>query len=457
MDPIPPDPEPQETMRSPVGAPQAAPASEIEAPLSTGKMLAYSLANFGYGAFYSLNNAVIPLFLAHFTNDARIKFLMGSTHSFEGAVIQPLVGSASDRLRTRLGRRRPFMLIFAPLTALLVLLVPAAGHLFPHYVPPTGLFYHPALPYIVGAIFLFTVCFNIAEDPYKALMPDITPARQRGKVSGVSNFVLIVGQAILLLLVFPGGELRRMELKFWLTALLIVVTTLVTVWLVKEPARPPTPVHSTSHIAALRQALSGLRTLRQARWTLAGLFFSGLGIGVILPSLTTVVKTITKCTDHQAELMFLVLLVSTAVTVLPFGWLSDRLGSKRVLMIGMVCILVAAANGLWVTTLPQIAAVLCLAGIGNAAQTASAYPLLTKVVPHEEIGFYTGLQSTALSIATPFTAVLAGELVIRGGARLIFVVCGVGLLITLVFLTRVHMAAAVAEVAARDREQGRTA
>jgi len=35
------------------------------------------------------------------------------------------------------------------------------------------------------------------------------------------------------------------------------------------------------------------------------------------------------------------------------------------------------------------------------------------------------------------------------------VVCGVGLLITLFFLTRVHMAAAAGEIAARNREQGR--
>ena len=146
-----------------------------------------------------------------------------------------------------------------------------------------------------------------------------------------------------------------------------------------------------------------------------------------------------------------------AVTVLPFGWLTDRLGPKNVLMIGMAFILVAAMNGLWVTTLPQITVVLCLAGIGNAAQTASAYPLLTKVVPREEVGFYTGLQSTALSIAAPLTAILTGELVNKGGYRLIFAVCGVGLLVTLFFLTRVRMAAAVAEIADRNREQGRTA
>ncbi|MCW3098788.1 MAG: MFS/sugar transport protein [Chthonomonadaceae bacterium] len=441
MNPTPPETDSKEVVSVPYLGPQTSPEPVTETPLSTGKMLAYSIANFGYGAFYSLNNAVIPLYIKHFTNDARLQGLMGSTHSFEGAVIQPLVGSASDRLRTPLGRRRPFMLVFAPLSALLILLTPAAGRLVPH----------AALPFIIGAIFLFTVSFNIAEDPYKALMPDITPEPQRGKVSAVSQLVLVLGQAGLLLLPIP------IEAKFALTALLMLVTTLLTVWLVKEPPHPTVSEGHRPHLVALREALKGLRTLKQAGLTLAGLFFSGLGIGAILPFLTTFVKAITKCTDHQAEMMFLVLMVSTALTILPFGWLTDRLGPKNVLLIGMACILVAALNGLWVTTLPQIFVVLCLAGVGNAAQTASAYPLLTKVVPHEEVGFYTGLQSTALSIAAPLTAVLTGELVNKGGYRLIFAVCGAGLLVTLYFLTRVRTAAAVTEIIERNREQGRTA
>jgi len=441
MDLTPPESDVKKEVTVPYIGPDPPPSPETETPLSTGKMLAYSIANFGYGAFYSLNNAVIPLYIKHFTNDARLQGLMGSTHSFEGAVIQPLVGSASDRLRTPMGRRRPFMLIFAPLSALLILLTPAAGHLVPHN----------ALPFIIGAIFLFTVSFNIAEDPYKALMPDITPAPQRGKVSAVSQLVLVLGQAGLLLLPFP------IEVKFGLTAGLMLITTLLTVWLIKEPPHPANSEKHTPHLRALREALMGLRTLKQAGLTLAGLFFSGLGIGAILPFLTTFVKTITKCTDQQAEMMFLVLMISTAVAILPFGWLTDRIGPKNVLLIGMICILVAALNGLWVTTIPQIFVVLCVAGVGNAAQTASAYPLLTKVVPHEEVGFYTGLQSTALSIAAPLTSVLTGDLVNKGGYRLIFAVCGVGLFITLIFLIRVRMSAAVAEIATRNREQGRAA
>jgi MFS family permease len=251
--------------------------------------------------------------------------------------------------------------------------------------------------------------------------------------------------------------MTQIELKFALTAVLMIITTLLTVWLVKEPKRSATSDTHRPHLVELREALRGLRTLRQAGWTLAGLFFSGLGIGAIMPFLTTFIKVITKCTDQQAFWMYLILMVSTAITILPFGWLTDRIGPKRVLMIGMAFILVAAFNGLWVTTLPQIAIILGLAGIGNAAQTASAYPLLTEVVPREEVGFYTGLQSTALSIAAPLTAILTGELVNKGGYRLIFAVCGVGLVITLFLLAKVHMTAAVTEIAVRNREQGRTA
>ena len=43
------------------------PALAEPKPLSPGVILAYSLANLGNGAFYALNNAVLPLFLRRFT------------------------------------------------------------------------------------------------------------------------------------------------------------------------------------------------------------------------------------------------------------------------------------------------------------------------------------------------------------------------------------------------------
>src|SRR5579859_3872208 len=69
--------------------------------------LFYSAANLGYGMFYALNNAILTLYVKHRCPwvHPSVLGLMGSSHSVEGTVIQPIVGAASDRLRTRYGRR----------------------------------------------------------------------------------------------------------------------------------------------------------------------------------------------------------------------------------------------------------------------------------------------------------------------------------------------------------------
>ena len=395
----------------------------------------YSLANLGYGMFFALNNATLTLLLKNMGASGVLIGLMGSSHSLEGAVIQPFVGAASDRLRTPFGRRRPFILAFTPLSALFLLLTPAASNL------PIGI----RLTAVVTCIFLFTIFFNVAQDPYLSLMPDIIPPRQRGRVTAIWTFFGVTGQATLVLLNIP------LILKFSLVAIVMLVTTLLTCVGVREPLHPPQSV-KLGCMAELKAALAGLNTLRQARKSLTALFFLGMGVGAVLPFLTVFVSKITGCSDHDAERMFLVLMISTAVSVLPFGWLCDRIGPKSVLLIALILISLAAINGLWVQTLPQVAGVLVLAGMGNAAQSASAYPLLTRLVPADEVGFYTGLQSTALSIAAPVTAVVTGLLVDHGGYRLIFAVCGVSVGIALTILARLHMAQAVQEIRVRQTE-----
>jgi len=422
------------------GTPPPTP-SEPARPLTPIQIFFYSLANLGYGAFYSFNNATLPLFLKQFTNNPVLLGLMGSTHSVEGAIIQPLVGTASDRLRSRWGRRRPFMLLFTPLSALFLLLTPAAIHL------PSGV----RLGAIIGSIFLFTVFFNIAFDPYQALMPDITPPEQRGRVTSVWALVGVIGQAAILLLQMP------LAVKFSLVAVAMLVTTLFTCQLIGERPATGDVSSSRSHWVEIGEAVRGLGILHQARKGILVFFLSGVGIGAVLPFLTIFVQKITGCTDHQAEMMFLVLMVATAFGVMPAGWLADRLGPKRVLLLGLSLIALAALNGLWVHTLTQVGIVLFVAGLGNAAQSASAYPLLTDIVPAEEVGFYTGLQTMALSIAQPLTVFLTGELIAHsgrhGGYRMIFFVCSISILAALIVLAFLQMQDAPTEIAARRAER----
>lgn len=407
-------------------------------PLSTARSFWYSLANLGYGMFFSFNNAALPLFLKQFTNNAIILGLLGSTHSVEGAIIQPIVGTLSDRHRSRWGRRRPFILLFMPISALFMAITPAAAALPPNV----------RIAALVAAIFAFTVAFNIAFDPYQALMPDITPVRQRGRVMAVWSLLGVLGQASILLIDIPITQ------KFYLVAAIMVVSTILACVFVPERPSNLDAGHDTKEKRDWRQLAHGIISLRQALKGLLVFGITGTGIGAVLPFLTLFVQKITKCSDAAAQQMFMVLMLSTAITVIPCGWIADRIGARAMLIVGLLLIGIASLCGLWVTSLTQIAIVLAIAGVGNAAQSAASYPLMTQLVPEEEIGWYTGLQTFMLSIAQPLTVIKTGQMINDGSYRAIFVVCSLCMVLSLALLVTISQQRANEEITARRRAMG---
>src|SRR6266508_1900257 len=159
------------------------------APLTKSRTLLYSAGSVGAGAFYAFNNFVLPNLLKAFGASDLLIGLLSSTRSIEGAVIQPTVGALSDRMWTRLGRRRPFMLIGIPLSAVFFVLAAGASDL---------------LTLAVGIV-LFSIFFNAAVDPYAALLADIAAPNERGILSGVSTGIQLLSQVVFLIVVPPAA------------------------------------------------------------------------------------------------------------------------------------------------------------------------------------------------------------------------------------------------------------
>src|ERR1700730_9125860 len=105
---------------------ETASAPESQPALRLPTMLAYACASLGTGAFYAFNNAALPLFLRPLTESDVLVGLLSSARSVEGALVQSLEGSWSDRLRSPLGRRRPFFIVGIPLAAGILVLTPLA-------------------------------------------------------------------------------------------------------------------------------------------------------------------------------------------------------------------------------------------------------------------------------------------------------------------------------------------
>ena len=136
-------------------------------------------------AFDAFNNFVLPPILASLGASNLVIGLLSSTRSLEGALIQPGVGAVSDRIWTPIGRRRPFMLIGIPLSALIFLASGGATNPFA----------------LAIGIVLFSIFYNVASDPYAALLADIAPPHQRGVLSGLSTAIRLVSQVGFLVLV----------------------------------------------------------------------------------------------------------------------------------------------------------------------------------------------------------------------------------------------------------------
>jgi len=426
--------------------PPRTPQAATRAPLTLAGILWYSLANLGFGAFYAFNNFVIPAWLNSYTNNAILLGLMGGSHSFEGAIIQPVVGSISDRMDGPGGRRRPFMRLFILVSALFLFLAPAAAHL-PHGV---------RLVAVIACIFLFTLTFNVAMDPYQALLADITTPEQRGKVTGFWFFVGAFGQVFILLL--PLALPLSDNVKFPVVGLLMLGTTWLTCLKTREPRVAPPAETPRGHIDDIKLALAGLRTLRQARLYMLMFFLYGAGVGGVVPFLTLFIWKITGCPKSTAEMMPALLLVMTALGSLVFGPVGDKIGHKRLLLLSLGLVALAAVGGRLVTTLPQVAVVLGVAGLGIGAQNASAYPLLTRIVPAKEIGFYVGLQTAAASLAGPGAVWMTGALInmnrheAHGGYQVIFTVCAISMGLAFGALSLLREREAAGEVAARMSE-----
>ena len=389
--------------------------------LTRTRTLLYSAGSIGAGAFFAFNNFVLPQLLKAAGAGDLLTGLLSSTRSIEGAIIQPTIGALSDRTRTRLGRRRPYIAVGIPLSA--------AFFLF-------AAMQHDVLG-LTLAIILFSIFFNAAADPYVALLADITMPGERGILQGVSTGIQLVSQvAFLGLISIAVGTGSIPGWSYVLVAALMVLTFGVTVLGVREPTIADAPTPKEARLG-LRGYLAELLEQRQALRYLAAIFVFMIGFSAVLPYLTLFITVDIGETQQVALALAAGTLLVTAVTAVGFGKLADRIGNKPVLVAGWTLLAVAAVGGTVIQHIPETIAVVLLAGVGNGAATAAGWPLLVSLVPAEKTGVFAGLKAAAESIAIPASVAVAAELFLpRFSYRGVFVLLAGAILIALFILVQ---------------------
>ncbi|MEW9796814.1 MFS transporter [Alteromonas sp. CYL-A6] len=136
---------------------------------------------------FALQNANVSRILSDLGADLHSLSLFWLVAPVMGLIVQPLVGSSSDRTWNRLGRRRPFILAGAIAAVIGMILLPNAP-----------LFVAFMAPMLMGALMvaLMDASFNVCFQPFRSLVSDMVPAGQRNIGYSVQSLLINIGAVI---------------------------------------------------------------------------------------------------------------------------------------------------------------------------------------------------------------------------------------------------------------------
>ncbi|RQO72091.1 MFS transporter [Pedobacter sp. KBW06] len=152
--------------------------------LSSLQIFNLSAGFFGIQFGFALQNGNASRILQTYGADVEHLSLFWLAAPLTGMIVQPIIGYYSDRTWNRFGRRRPYFLIGAVLTALALILMPnsaAMASLLP--------------PIIIGAgmLMIMDASINVAMEPFRALVGDKLPEEQRSFGFSMQTFLIGAG------------------------------------------------------------------------------------------------------------------------------------------------------------------------------------------------------------------------------------------------------------------------
>lgn len=133
---------------------------------------------------FALQNANASRILSDLGADLHSLSLFWLVAPIMGLIIQPIVGSASDKTWNRLGRRNPYILAGGIAAAIGMLLMPNSATLASFITP---LFFGAMM------LALMDASFNLAFQPFRALVSDMVPAEQRNVGYSIQSFLINIG------------------------------------------------------------------------------------------------------------------------------------------------------------------------------------------------------------------------------------------------------------------------
>jgi Na+/melibiose symporter-like transporter len=381
------------------------------------------LGFFSICAFWQLYDHVVPLILTGtFGVGEFVTGFIMSVDNILALFLLPLFGAISDRTRTKMGRRKPYLIAGTAGACLSMLLIPIAHARVVLWLFIAGL----------GLVLLFMASYR---SPTVALMPDVTPKPLRSPANAVINLMGAVGGIIILLLIgimLPSQVEQGVSVNYFPIFIsciaIMLVAVLVLVFKVKEPQlvremeqeSEKYGVEDEPELSEGKQRLEGVK-LRSMLLLLASVVLWFTGYNAVTTWYSTYCREVFGLEAGGSALVMMVAQGAAIVAYVPVGFIAARVGRRKCIMAGII--MLAAAFGLGALFTSEnwmMYGVFMLAGVAWATINVNSYPMVVEMARGATVGQFTGYYYTASMAAQVLTPTLSGALIENISYRLLF-------------------------------------
>ncbi len=394
--------------------------------LNTKRTVLVGFAFLAICAFWQMYDNLLPLMLTNtFHVDETISGAIMAADNVLALFLLPLFGGLSDKCTSKLGRRRPFILVGTLMAVCLMVGLPMINDSYFAVPAPWK------LGAFIGVLGLLLISMATYRSPAVALMPDVTPKPLRSKANAIINLMGAVGGVIYLIItsvlyrVKPSeGEHISYVPLFLIVAGIMLLALIILLFFVNEPklCEEQAEYEKAHPEQNLAEPLEGgimeelpYEVRRSLAFLLVSIALWFIGYNAITTWFTTYAQNVWNMSLGDASLCLTIATVGAIASYIPVGNIASKIGRRKTIRFG-VCLLTSAFFAAFIYTLvsdrfsPLLYVLFVLVGVAWASINVNSLPMVVEMCKGSDVGKFTGLYYTFSMSAQTITPIAAGFL-----------------------------------------------
>ncbi len=325
----------------------------------------------------------------------------------------PLFGAISDRTRTKLGKRTPYILFGTIIASILLV--------FLGVLEESKNFWG-----FIIVLMAILVTMSVYRTPAVAYMPDVTEKPLRSKANAIINLVGYIGgifATVVMMFMLKSEKNEQGESVysasqsflpvFIVIAAFMLITVLIMVFAVNEnKLLKETNIKDDEETDQGEKKKLPRPVLKSLIFILLSVFLWFMAYNAVTTAFSRYCVNVLKVDLSTSSSWLLTATISAIIAFVPLGFLSSKVGRKATILIGVAVMTVCylAAFFIRIPT-PLMYVVLAIIGIGWAAINVNSFPMVVEMSSGADVGKYTGIYYTFSMAAQISTPLLSGLII----------------------------------------------